>query len=86
MPIGALARSYARGAHLRPIEASQGKRGEPSGAPQCEIGGGLNVHRGACGAIWAPARERGAHLRHLGVSLMPELTYGGAHVQKRGAL
>ena len=31
--------------------------------------GALDVHRGACGAIWAPAREREAHCRgNLGVS------------------
>ena len=37
----------------------------------------LDVHRGACGAICAPARERGVHSRHLGASLMA-MTYGGA--------
>ena len=47
--------------------------------------GAIDVHRRACGAVWAPARERGAHLRHLGTSLMP-MTYGGANVQKTSAL
>ena len=33
--------------------------------------GDIDVYRGACGAIWAPARERGANFRYLGASLMP---------------
>ena len=32
----------------------------------------LDVHRGACGAIWASAHERGAHLRHLRASLITD--------------
>ena len=44
-----------RGAPLRPIEASQGEKGVPSGAPQCEIGAPLDVHG-------APQCEREASL------------------------
>ena len=49
-----------REAILRPIGASQGERGEPSGAPQCERGAPLDVHRGAS------MRKRGALDVHRG--------------------
>ena len=62
-------------------KGGHGARGGPlfpmRGAPLMSIGAPVG-HMGACS-------ERGAHLRHLGASLMP-MTYGGAHVQKRGAL
>ena len=49
-------------------------RGAPLLSPQSHL---------ACGARWTPVRERGAHLRHLGASLMPMIYVGGGEVQKR---
>ena len=52
MSIGAPKAICKRGALLKPIRASQGEGGEPSGAPQCERGapikpiGRLNMKEG----------------------------------------
>ena len=71
------------------VARNQQKGGmELEGATFSHEKGTLDVYRSACGAIYVhicPARERGAHLRHLGASLMP-MTYWGVHVQKRDAL
>ena len=63
-----------RGAHLRPIGASQGERGEPSGAPECGRGAPLDVHR-------APQCKRGVSLMSIGA---PGEPYGRLHA-KEGA-
>ena len=52
-------------------------RNQQKGGHWYSRGTTFSLERGAidaCGAKWASVREKGAHLRHLGASLMP-MTY-----------